>query len=405
MPKQKRSRIRALILSLLGLVVVVAVGLTLTGKLPFNAFNAQADDADSTVVASSDSVKSGEDPEDPGEIPVPVEVARVERRAIAAFYRAASVIEADRLVDLTAKVTGRVQVLNVEEGDWVRQGDILAELENGRERIGLRQAELRLAEQQRLHDRNQAMRTEGLISSQAFEDVQSAFELAEANRDLARIVLEETIIRAPFNGQVTDRKIVLGQQVYAAIPLLTLADFEPLRVRVYLPEAIARKVTAGQRVLVYPEASDAPLEATVERVAPVVDPITSTMRLTMLLAGGQQEALVGGFVKVRITTDYHNEALAIPKLALVEEGGLRSVFVAEADSVRKAEIRTGLYDESHIEILDGLVEESLVITIGQGGLRNGSRIEVLNAEAVGLADADELSPAIPAAETTIAQGH
>ena len=54
---------------------------------------------------------------------------------------------------------------------------------------------------------------------------------------------------------------------------------------------------------------------------------------------------VGGFVKVRITTDTHNDALAVPKTALVEEGGLRSVFVAEADTVRKVEINTGLYDE------------------------------------------------------------
>jgi hypothetical protein len=58
------------------------------------------------------------------------------------------------------------------------------------------------------------------------------------------------------------------------------------------------------------------------------------------------------------------------------------VFVAEADTVRKVEIRTGLYDETHIEILDGLVETEYVVSLGQGGLRTGSRIDVLNAEEV-----------------------
>ena len=97
----------------------------------------------------------------------------------------------------------------------------------------------------------------------------------------------------------------------------------------------------------------------------------------------KHEALVGGFVKVRITTDTKTEALAIPKIALVEEGGLRSVFVASADSVRKVELRTGLSDEVSVEVLEGVAEGDLVVTLGQGGLRSGSKIDVLNAKEVG----------------------
>jgi membrane fusion protein (multidrug efflux system) len=215
----------------------------------------------------------------------------------------------------------------VEEGDWVSRGQVLAELENGRERIRLRQGELKLEEQRRLLERNQAMVAEGLISEQEFDDVKHAYDLAETDRDLARIALEETIIRAPFSGQVTERKIVQGQNVPLGAALFTLADFEPLRIRVHLPEAVARKVQPDQRVLVSVEGVDTALTAVVERVAPVVDPATSTIRLTMRLEEGNDVARVGGFVKVRITTDTHHEALAVPKLALVEEGGLRSVFV------------------------------------------------------------------------------
>jgi multidrug efflux pump subunit AcrA (membrane-fusion protein) len=105
---------------------------------------------------------------------------------------------------------------------------------------------------------------------------------------------------------------------------------------------------------------------------------------------------VGGFVKVRITTDRHLDALSIPKLALVEEGALRSVFVAEADTVRKAEIRTGLYDETHIEVVEGLFAGDHVVTMGQGGLRTGSPIEALNAEAVGYRSVKDSSKADPA---------
>ena len=101
---------------------------------------------------------------------------------------------------------------------------------------------------------------------------------------------------------------------------------------------------------------------------------------------------MGGFVKVRITTDQHHDALAIPKIALVEEGALRSVFVAEADTVRKVEIETGLYDETHVEMLEGLFAGDFVVTMGQGGLRTGTRIEALNGEAVGYSQAPRSEP-------------
>ena len=91
-------------------------------------------------------------------------------------------------------------------------------------------------------------------------------------------------------------------------------------------------------------------------------------------------------MKVRITTDEHHDALAVPKIALVEDGALRSVFVAEADTVRKVEIETGLYDETHIEILEGLFEGDFVVTMGQGGLVTGSRIDALNGVEVGYAE-------------------
>jgi membrane fusion protein (multidrug efflux system) len=380
---RKVPHFKARIWVLLSAVVIllIASGLWWAKILPPGASRAQTAAGDTTLsIAEAEKSEAEQEPQD---VPVPVELARAEQRAIAAFYRAASVIEADRLVELVAKVSGRVQRLDVEEGEWIESGQVLAELDNGRERIQLRQAELRLAEQERLLQRAESMRAEGLISHQEFDEVQSSHDLAETDRDLARIALEETILRAPFAGQITERKIVLGQQVNIAQPLLTLADFEPLRVVVHLPEAIARKITAGQQVLVFPEAAPEALPAVVERLAPVVDPVTSTVRITLLLHAEQQQAKVGGFVKVRITTDSHLDALAIPKLALVEEGGMRSVFVAEADTVRKAEIRTGLYDETHIEVLDGIDADAFVVSLGQGGLRTGSRVEVLNAVAVG----------------------
>jgi RND family efflux transporter MFP subunit len=342
-----------------------------------------ASDAALAAEGSENGEKSDGEDDEEEIIPVPVELARARARRISAFYRASSFVEAHRHVDLVAKIPGRVQKVNVEEGDWVKSGDVLAELENARERIQLHQAELRRDEQSRELERRRSMLEKNLITQEEFDGSRSAFDLSVADQDLGKIRVEETLIRAPFDGQVTDRKIVPGQHIEMSEALFTLVDLEPLRIRIHLPEVIARKIGVGDRVQVRAEALDAPVEAAVERISPVVDPMTSTVRLTLLVREGAEDLRVGGFVKVRITTDTHTEALSIPKIALVEEGGLRSVFVADADSVKKIEVRTGLWDESHVEILDGIEEGAYVVSLGQGGLRTGSRIDVLNARAVG----------------------
>jgi len=373
-----------LVLIVLLLVGGTGAGLYFSGNLPaipgLNIQEAAADGAD-------ESGKKDENDDEPEIMPIPVELALASAHGISSYYRAASVIEADRMVDLTCRSTGRVQTILIEEGDWVEKGTVLAELENGREKIQLRKAELTMADKKRILDRNKEMLAEELISRQEYFDVESAWKMAEAERDLARIALEETRIRAPFSGRITDRKIVIGQQVAISAPAFTLGDFDPLRVRVNLPEAVARKVSQGQRVLVSPESMDENLEAVVERVSPVVDPATSTVRLTLLLEDGGNLAQVGGFAKIRITTDSHHDALSIPKVALVEEGALRSVFVAAADTVRKVEIRTGLYDETHVEILEGLNDGDFIVTMGQGGLRTGTLIKALNGDNLGYAPA------------------
>lgn len=307
---------------------------------------------------------------------IPVEVEVVQRRGVAAFHRAASAVEADRLVDVTCRAAGRLSRVEAEEGDWVQAGQLLAELENGRQTVELRRAELKLAEQARKLARSRQMLAEQLISQEEFDAVRATHDQVAAERDLAAITLEETRVKAPFAGQITGRHVVQGEMVQAAAPAFTLADFSPLRVRVHLPEPVAAKVRVGEAVALETEVGDAELTARVERISPVVDPATGTVQVTLQLPEGAR-VRVGGFVKARLTTDRKHDVLAVPKLALVEEGGLRSVFVAAADTVRKVEIATGLHDETHVEVTSGLEEGWTVVTLGRGGLRTGSRVDVL----------------------------
>jgi len=379
-----RAPSKKVVLPISGVVVLVAA-VFLLGRLGVvqTPWTPNADNATASADGAKDKKKGKKGKDEKEAPPVPVELAVAEARPISAYYRASSVIEADRHVELVSKSGGRVSKVNVEEGDWVDRGQVLAELENDEQKILLRQSELKEKDAKRELDRRKELLARNLITQEEFDTTKSAYELAVTDRELAAVRVADTQIIAPFSGQITERLIVPGQHVNPSENLLGLVDFEPLRVRVHLPEVIARKVSAGDAVNLDVEALDHPVPAVIERISPVVDPATSTVRLTLLVKENPRALTVGGFVKVRITTDTQTDALSIPKLALVEEGGLRSVFIAQADSVRKVEVRTGLYDDSHIEILDGLEAGDYVVTLGQGGLREGSHIDVLNATAVG----------------------
>ena len=125
-----------------------------------------------------------------------------------------------------------------------------------------------------------------------------------------------------------------------------------------------------------------------------MDPATSTVKVTLRVEDRGGVTRVGSFVRARITTDLVENAISVPKKALVPEAGVTYVFVAEGDSVRKVTVTTGYADDEFIEITAGLTAGEKVVTIGQGGLRQGSKIKDLAAtegddEGKGQADATD----------------
>ncbi|HET9233076.1 MAG TPA: HlyD family efflux transporter periplasmic adaptor subunit, partial [Candidatus Eisenbacteria bacterium] len=139
---------------------------------------------------------------------------------------------------------------------------------------------------------------------------------------------------------------------------------------------------AGQSVHLYSDVDPSlRLEGVVERISPAVDPATSTVKVTLHVNAGGARARVGTFVRANITTDVHRGAIAVPRKSLVPEAGVTYVFLAEADSVRKVPVTTGYSDESYVEIVSGVESGTRVVSVGQGGLREGSKIKLIEAAA------------------------
>ncbi len=353
--------------------------------------------ADALAAADSTLAENGEG--DEKDVRVPVELFAAVRRDLPSYFNATGSLEAKRQVEIIAKAQGQIERLHVEEGQMVDTGDVLVELEHREEKLLLDQAEVRKVTTARELERIRGLLDKGLGSERDFETAKEEAEVAAIERDLAQVRLNDRIIRAPFRGQVTMRHVELGQTINVGQALVTLADIDPLEVRLHLPEQIVKDLNVGQPVEIRPDiAQDRPLRGEVERIAPSVDPATSTVKVTLRVVDSGGLARVGSFVRARVTTDVHEGTLAIPKKAMVPEAGATFLFVAEADTVRKVPVETGYADDQYIEITAGLDEGDTVVTVGQGGLREGAKIRDLAARSEATAEVASADGAVDSSD-------
>jgi RND family efflux transporter MFP subunit len=339
--------------------------------------------ADSTGAATGDSTDNQSDDKDKKkeQPPVPVELATAASRDIPAYFNATGSLEAKRQVDLISKAGGQIVRLNVEEGDFVKRGQVLIELDHREEELMVEQTRAKAETPKNELDRFKGVVDEGLGSEKAYEVASELAEVTELEHNVSKVRLDNKTIRAPFSGQITVRHVELGQTVNIGANLFEIADVSPLEVRLFLPEKIVNRLSTGQPVEIRSDVDEGtPLAGSVDRIAPSVDTATSTVKVTLRVDNPSGSVRVGSFVRARITTDVVRDAVSVPKKALVPEAGVTYVFVADGDSVHKVTVTTGYADDNFIEITAGIDQGTQVVTVGQGGLRQGSKIKDLNAE-------------------------
>jgi membrane fusion protein (multidrug efflux system) len=312
--------------------------------------------------------------------PIPVETSLPVRGNVFAVYSGTAPIEAFAQADVIAKVAGEVRQILVEEGDQVEESQILARLDGDRLRLELNESQARLRKLQRDFQRNKDLKEKGLISEGDFENIQYELEALEASYNLASLELDYTQIRAPISGIVSERYIKLGNTIAVGDPIFRVTRFEPLIAYLHVPEREYRQIAAGQPVRVDIDAlAGAPLFANVTRVSPVVDPDTGTFKITIEIDDAERRIKPGMFGRMSIVYDIHENALQIPRSAIVEEVGATSVFVVEGDVAIRRQVKTGFGQNGLIEISDGLDDNDHVITVGQVGLKPNARVTVINA--------------------------
>jgi len=315
-------------------------------------------------------------------VAIPVEVRAPLRAEMLAVYTGTAALEADREASVVAKVSGEVRALMIEEGQPVRAGQLLARLDGDQLRLERDRAQATLAKLEHDYQRNIELHEKGLVAPGAFENLKYEVEAQRAAFELARLQLSYTEIRAPIDGVLSERMIKVGNTIKPNDVLFRVTDLEPLLLYVHIPERELGRLKPGQPASIQVDAVPGETFAgSVARLSPVVDPQTATFKATIEVVDPTARLKPGMFARLGIVYERREQALQIPRTAIVDNEDGPTVFVVEADKAQQRPIRIGLANAGFVEVTAGLKGTEQVVVVGQSGLKSGNAVRVVQLEA------------------------
>ncbi len=329
---------------------------------------------------------------------------------------------------LSVKVPGRLQTIAVDLGSVVSQGQLIAQVEpqdyelqlkqaeallsQTRARLGLplngeddrvdpaqtstvKEARARLIEAEKNRDRIVELNEQGILSQSERETADAAYDVAvnryrdaveevnnrlaqlsqrRAEFEIARKRLADTVLHAPFDGAIQERRASPGEYMIAGTPVVTIVRTDPLRLRVEAPERESAAIRTGQKVRVLVEGDEAAHMGTVSRVSPAIDRQTR-MLLVEADIPNDGSLRAGTFVRAEIITRDDHRSLSVPLDAVVTFAGIEKVFLVQDGKAVERPVTTGRRGTNWVELLSGVKAGESVVH-NPGNLQTGETVHI-----------------------------
>ncbi len=333
--------------------------------------------------------------------PVTVEVGKVEVLTLEDDAQAVGSLRARQGVMLRPEVSGRIARLGFVDGQRVKSGQLLVQLDDTLQQAQLKQSQAQASIARTNVQRNRELVAQNFVSQSALDQTVAALEVAEAQVALSQAQLARMRVVAPFDGAVGIRSVDLGDYVKDGADLVNIEDRSQMWVDFRLPERFIARVKTGQAVEVTLDAmSGQRFAGRIEALDSLVDANGRSLLVRARLDNPGGVLKSGLFARTRIVFARRDHALVVPEEALVPQGG-KQFLVKVVDGPngkvsQRIEARLGLRLPGKVEVLDGLAAGDLVVTAGQGRLMRG--------EAQLLKVVDLARPAEPRAARPAASG-
>lgn len=308
----------------------------------------------------------------PEAVPVVTAIARV--RPLGVEIEAVGTARAKESVDVTSKATNTVVAIRFKEGDMVRRGDVLVELDSEEARADLEEAEAALADSESQFKRSKELYAQQALSVSQLEQIEATLKANRARVSAARARLNDTVIRASFDGRTGFRRVSVGSLVNPGTVITTLDDTSIINLDFTVPETyfyvLERGLQVSARTAGLPNHE---FTGTVSNLGSRIDPVTRSIVVRAEIPNKEGLLRPGMFMTVTLRGK-PEPALLVPEEAIVPEQGKTFVFVVSDGVVEQRVVRTAKRRPGEVEIVEGLKENEHVVIEGTQNIRDGSRV-------------------------------
>ena len=301
-----------------------------------------------------------------------VSVEQVHVREVPQIATYTSTVQAYVKNNIAPQMTGRITKINAEIGDFVKKGQILAEIDKAQ----LLQAQLQLQNKEVELQRLKSLYEAGGLSKSDLDAIELAYNVAKTQVDN---LMENTILRSPIDGVVTARNYDAGDLYGMSAPIYTVEQIVPVKLLVGISESDYTKVKKGDAIEITADAIPGKVfYGKVEKIYPTIDPATRTFTVEVVVDNKYKTLRPGMFARVAVNFGSNNNVV-IPDVAVVKQqgSGERFVYVLNEDgTVTYQKVVLGRRMGTEYEVLEGLKDGARIVTGGQIRLKDGVKVTV-----------------------------
>ena len=325
-----------------------------------------------TAGCGSNTKKAEAQPQAVVEAAPTVAVVQVSKREVPQIATYTSTVQPYVKNNIVPQAGGRITKINVEIGDFVKEGQVLAEIDKAQ----LQQAQLSLKNQEVELARLKSLYEAGGLSKSDLDAIELQYNVTKTQ---VENLLENTVLRSPINGVVTARNYDVGDMCSMSAPIFTVEQIVPVKLLVGISESDYSKVKKGDSVEIKADAvPDKTFYGKINRIYPTIDPATRTFTVEVVVQNNYRTLRPGMFVRATVNFGTNNNVV-IPDVAVVKQqgSGERFVYVLNQDgTVTYQKVVLGVRMGAEYEVLEGLEDGATIVTGGQIRLKDGIKVTV-----------------------------
>lgn len=305
-------------------------------------------------------------------MPVDILVAQVSE-ANQAIYSTGTIVPNEE-VELRSEVNGRLVKLNFREGTFVQKGQLIAKLQDDDLKAQLKKLEYEEALAKQIEARQKKLLDINAISKEEYEIAANKVSTLSADKELLKVQLAKTEIKAPFSGRIGLKNISEGAYITPATSIGTLIQTNPIKIDFTVPEKYSSKIQVGRGINFLRDGSTSPIAAKVVAIDPKVDEALRTLKVRALTTNAGNTLLPGMFVKVNLNLG-SERSIMVPTQAVVPVLAGKIVYVKKEGKVVETPIQTGLRTEKDVQVLEGIQVGDSIITSAIMSLKAGAAVK------------------------------